>query len=381
MIYFMRSGMIKIRENKENCGNLAYMKADSKQSIIWRISLIAFGIDMLIVWFLSVMKTENHLPISKMLVLPMAILGALSLGGLCLNKLSVFLENNSKYLLPFFLACYGLLIYIISLSGRYEPVHDQQAVYQGALYFAGLSEEIQWSYFARCNNNVMPAVILGVIFRVGAAGGSLDPYYFAVFVNVLQILLTMYCMFKISKERNGIVGAWGAVIMLALFVPIIGHSKSLYTDSLSFCFGVVGFYLLQKNEKELNKIPYWLNNVLCGLLIGIGAAIKMTVFITIIAILLFGLIERNKKILCNTCFAFIIALGVIALCNQYTATLPCEEIRDSYGTPKVSYFMGIGIKGNGGYVDNQEYSATLNTIYGMEEKEAWSKQYIKENAD
>jgi hypothetical protein len=45
----------------------------------------------------------------------------------------------------------------------------------------------------------------------------------------------------------------------------------------------------------------------------------------------------------------------------------------------VSYFLGIGLKGNGGYVDNQEYSATLNTIYGLEAKKEWSDQYIREN--
>ena len=343
------------------------MKVDSKQNIIWRIFLVVFSIDMTFVWFFSVIKTENHLPASKMVLLPVVMLVILCLFALYINKSA-------------FLVGYGLLIYGIGLSGRCEPVHDQEAVYQGALYFSGLSEEINWPYFARCNNNIMPAVILGVIFRIGSIGCRLDPYYFAVFVNVLQVLLTMYCMFKMSKERNGIVGAWLAVIMLALFIPVIGHSKSLYTDSMSFCFGVVGAFLLLNSEKSKSKKHYWINSVLGGLMIGIGAAIKMTVLIAVISILLFSLLEKNKKLFCNTCIAFGVALSFIMFCNQYTTTLPCEEMRDSYGTPKVSYFMGIGMKGNGGYIDNQEYSASLNTIYGMAEKETWSRQYIKQNA-
>lgn len=356
------------------------MKVYSKQSIIWRIFLVIFGIDMTLVWFFGVIKTENHLPVSKMVLLPMVMLAILCLLGLYINKLAVFFEKKTKFLLPAFLVGYGLLIYGIGLSGRCDPVHDQEAVYQGALYFAGLSEEINWPYFARYNNNIMPAVILGIIFRIGAVGGRLDPYYFAVFVNMLQVLLTMYCMFKMSKERNGIVGAWLSVIMLALFVPIIGHSKSLYTDSMSFCFGVVGAFLLLNSEKSKIKKHYWINSVLSGLMIGIGAVVKMTVLITIIAIFLFSLLEKNKKLLRNTCIALGVTLSFIMLCNQYTTTLPCEKMRDSYGTPKISYFMGIGMKGNGGYVDNQEYSASLNTIYGMAEKETWSKQYIKQNA-
>lgn len=356
------------------------MKVESKQSIIWRIFLVVFSINMTLVWFFSVIKTENHLPVSKMVLLPMVMLVLLCLFGLHINKLAAILDKKTKFLLPAFLVGYGLLIYGIGVSARCNPVHDQEVVYQGALYFAGLSGEIDWSYFARYNNNIMPAVILGVIFRIGAVGGRLDPYYFAVFINMLQVLLTMYCMFKMSKERNGIVGAWLTIIMLALFVPVIGHSKSLYTDSMSFCFGVVGAYLLLNSEKMKGKKHYWINSVLSGLMIGIGAAVKMTVLITIIAIFLFSLLEKNKKLFCNTCIAFGVALSFIMLCNQYTATLPCEEMRDSYGTPKVSYFMGIGMKGNGGYVDNQEYSASLNTIYGMEEKEAWSRQYIKQNA-
>lgn len=356
------------------------MKAGNDQGVLWRIFFVVYGIAMILILGLSILETENHLPASKMIILPVIMFVTLYLFGLFLKRTETFLCEKSKFLLPVFLVSYGLLIYGIGLSGRCEPVHDQAAVYQGGLYFAGLSEEISWSYFARCNNNIMPAVILGFIFRIGALGGLVDPYYFAVFVNVLQVLVAMYCMFRLSKERNGIVSAWLTVIMLGLFVPIIGHSKSLYTDGMSFCFGIVAFYLFFKNGKEKNKIRYALNIVLCGLVIGIGAATKMTVLITIIAILVFSLFEKNKKLFLNTCIAFGIALSVIVLCNHYTTTLPCEELRDSYGAPSVSYFMGIGMKGNGGYIDNQEYSIHLNTIYGMEEKEAWTRQYIKENA-
>ena len=124
------------------------MKTDSKQSIIWRIFLVVFSIDMTFVWFFSVIKTENHLPASKMVLLPVVMLVILCLFALYINKLAVFLDKKTKFLLPAFLVGYGLLIYGIGLSGRCEPVHDQEAVYQGALYFSGLSEEINWPYFA-----------------------------------------------------------------------------------------------------------------------------------------------------------------------------------------------------------------------------------------
>lgn len=349
-----------------------------KGTILWQIFLLVFGFAMILVWMLCVCKTENHLPMDKMIFLPMIVLGFFSVFYIVQRrqeqKYIVRLQMLSSAAAPVFILLYGVLLYFMAIYGRCEPVNDQKAVWQGALYLAGLSEEISWEYFARCNNNVMPVVILSLIFRAGSLGGRVDPYYFAVLLNVLQVMLAMYCVFQLGKKRNTLFGAWLGLLLFGMyFLPIASHTLSFYTDAMSFSLGIAGFYLWESGRKG------WSRTGLTGLLFGLAAVVKITAMIPLIAMLGYTVITKEKKDLIRLSGALLFALSVFALCNYTTSLLPCEGLRDACGTPKVSYWVGIGLKGNGGYIDNQDYAAQLNTIYGMEEKAAWSAEYIREN--
>ena len=323
--------------------------------------LACFTMNLLFVLVASILKSENHLPASKMVILPTVIMLCFIIVGSMREKINLYLANkNSLFLVGMFL--YGFVLYLVAVSGRCVPVHDQEAVYQGALYFAGLSEEISWEYFARCNNNIFPALILGYVFKIGYLVGITDPYYFAVFVNVLQVLIAMYCVFRLCMHRNNVFSAWTSFLLLVLYVPIVGHTLSLYTDSMSFCFGIVCLYLWEKNCDETNKKLYWLKNILIGILMGIAATIKITSTIVVIALLIYSLLKKNRSMICKTICIILIAIFIIGICNYITTLLPCEQLRNSYGTPKLGYWIGIGLKGNGGYVDNQSYSIHLKTI-------------------
>ncbi len=70
---------------------------------------------------------------------------------------------------------------------------------------------------------------------------------------------------------------------------------------------------------------------------------------------------------------------VVVSVNVYEFTLPCESMRDAYGSSSITYWMNVGLKGNGGYVDNMEYCAQLDSIYGLDKKEAFSRQYLRDN--
>ena len=350
-----------------------------RQSILWRTFLAFFGVNIFAVFILCVAKPENNLPTSKLIILPSAILCAFVLLGLWQKGISVFLEKYTRLLFPMIMITYGIVLFLVSINSRSAPVHDQEAVYQGALYFAGLSEKISWEYFARCNNNIIPTVLLGIVFRIGSFGGRIDPYYFAVIVNIFQVLISMYCVFQLSKSRNGIFSAWISVIMRILYIPVVGHTLSLYTDSMSFCFAILGLYLWEIKTEIKSKWLYWGWNIFVGILMGLAASIKMTAAIVVIALLIYSCLEKTKKLILRSFTIILCTVSVILLAGYYTSQLPCENMLDSHGTPRLSYWLGIGIKGNGGYIDNQYYSEHLNTIYGMQQKEEWSRQYIKEN--
>ncbi len=352
---------------------------EKKQSFLWTIFLAIFSVNMLAVIMLCVLQTQNNLPVSKMVLLSPMFIAAWMILYFVLHKIQNLLEKVTPIALPAFFVIYGIVLYVLAITGRGNPVHDQEAVYQGALYFAGLSEDMPWEYFARCDNNTMPALILGGVFRIGSLGGIVDPYYFAVFLNVVQVLVSMYCLFRLSEVRNGVVSGWIAVLMLAGCVPIVGHTLIMYTDSMSFCFSILALYIWRFSKVEEKQKRSWFTYILIGVLLGVGGLIKMTALIAGVALLGYGILCANKQKIFGSIAIIVVSLVVITAGKTITKMLPCESMRDAYGLPSVSYFLGIGLKGNGGYVDNQEYSATLNTIYGLEAKKAWSDQYIREN--
>lgn len=358
------------------------MKNSAKTNLIWKIFLLFWGMNMISVFIISIVKPENNLPMSKMILLSAVFICLSGVMYLFKHKLEKILQTITPIAMPVFILVYGIVLYLFAIYGRCNPIHDQEAVYQGALYFAGLSDNISWEYFARCNNNIMPTIILGIIFRVGSIGGILDPYYFAALLNVIQVMISMYCLFNLGTKRNKLFSAWVGILLFAMyFLPIAGHSMSLYTDSMSFSFGIAGFYFWEKNRNEENMVKSWGNSFLLGVLFGIAAIIKITAVIPLIAIIGYHIIQKEKQSFPTILCSLAVCVLIFFSCNYFTTLLPSEGLRDAYGTPKLSYWVGIGMKGNGGYIDNQDYSIHLSTIYGMDEKSAWSNLYIQENLD
>ncbi|MCM1412635.1 MAG: hypothetical protein NC305_19145, partial [Lachnospiraceae bacterium] len=147
------------------------------------------------------------------------------------------LEKYHKILLPVFLFFYGVFLWIMCYHSRGIPVTDSASLNMGALYMAGLSEEISWTYFARWSNNIMPAVLLGGgIYRIGRLLGLEDVYYAALFANVLQVVIAMYCTFQICCRMSGKKKstAWLGMFLLGSYFAVFEHTQSLYTDAFSF---------------------------------------------------------------------------------------------------------------------------------------------------
>ena len=115
------------------------MKMKNK-SLLWTIFLAIFSVNMLTVIVLCVLQTQNNLPASKMLILPIAFICMWLFLYYVLHKMRNFVQQMTPIALPVFLFVYGLVLYVLALNGRGNPVHDQEALYQGALYFAGLSD-------------------------------------------------------------------------------------------------------------------------------------------------------------------------------------------------------------------------------------------------
>lgn len=360
--------------------------------LLWRGILIAFSIFLGTVLICCLPHTQNNLPLSRMLLLPALFLLFIIVAFPFFIRMDVLVKIPQSYLLTAFLLGYGILLFLCSVRLKCDPVGDSASVYAGALYMAGQTDTINWAYFARCNNNIVPMLYLSLLLRLGSFLGLSDGRDLVIFFNVIEVIISLYCVFRICQKdsKRGNATAWLGMLMLAVYFPILGHTQSTYTDAFSFCFGILSFYLWSRNADRYNakEETFYLflgKNLLIGMLFGLGTGLKATAMIPLLAIYAYfflakgirkGFAEslKNASLLLG-CFAVVFAL------HSYTATLPCEAMRDTYGTPSITYFIGIGLEGDGGYTMESEYYTGLAGITGMENKTAWSREYILSHLD
>lgn len=355
-----------------------------KKFSLMQFLYLTFCIDIAVVLYIGISDTQNNLPMNKMLIFPLTIVIIILTGIILISKLknSCFERLlTSKYTLFFSLFFYFILLTLISLFSKAIPDNDHYAVYKGALYMAGLTEESNWEYFARCDNNIIPMLLLSVIIRINQLLGFSKPYVLPVLLNSLQVTIAMYCIYKLldkrDKRKYSFVLPWVGMGFVIFFLPVIGHTQSVYTDAMSFSFGIVAYFVWTKAAQTTTRLKKLFLFCLSGFFWGVGAAIKMTVLISFIAVFcsstVYGKLKSKWK---HFLLVGIVIIAILLITREIANNQPCQELKDSHGLP-ATYWIGIGILGNGGYADNQEYSIHLNTIWGIREKADFSQRYIK----
>lgn len=352
---------------------------------VWKIFLAVFACagGFVLIW--CILDTQHNLPINRMLVLPILLaLGLITTLFFVAKKLNSFLEKYHKILFPMFFILYGIFLFGVSSYSRCIPMYDSASVYDIALHMAGLTEDVNWAYLARCSNNIIPTIYLSFLFRLGHLLQLKDVYYVAIFANTIQILLSLYCTFYICKKFShySYSAGWTGMLLLATYLPIISHTQSVYTDAFSFCFAIVAFYIWKNNqEKRQFKKRFHAVNLLVGILWGIGGGIKATVLIALVALSLYLLMFKGLKGLLQNALIFVGCLLTMVSLNIYASTLPCEPLKETYGAPTITYFIGIGMEGDGRFTMESEFLNKLYAIEGYENRADWAKQYIWENRD
>ena len=354
-------------------------------SVLWKIFLAAYAVLLTAVVVLCVMKTQENVPANLMTWYPFAgilLITVLSFLGV---KIEAFLEKYERYLLLIFFVLYTIVTVRVTLHSRSYPTNDSASLVSGAYYIAGLIEDMQWEYFARWSNNVMPMIFLGYIFRIATILKISDVYYLALALNIAQVVGALYCTFKLCKRfsKHSSVSGWLGMGMMAIYVPIWGYTQSLYTDAFSLGFGIIAFYIWLCNyEKRKSGWKFWVVNVITGLIWAIGYQIKATAAISLFAVLLYLVLYDNWKVLLKNMLCLLAPVLIIGvICSNYKKTLPTMEHQDTWAYPVIEYFIGLGLEADGSFRLDSEFFNTLGSIWGMEEKKAYARAFIMENID
>lgn len=339
-------------------------------------------------------KPQNNLVPSRMLLFTLVWLVLLAICRLVIRFLAARLEQ-AKVNIPklsnrgiLIYACvYGIFLYVISMLIRNEPITDYQSVYDAAWNLANGWDVTNWEYFARWTNNTSALTVLSFYMSLGLKLGMEDPYAFILGINVLYVVVALLSTYYVSLQmsRKSYEFAWITVVIYSLWTPIWSNTTSFYSDQLSFGLGIIGFALflyLAQNGKKCRIFGYFL----AGAIIGLGASIKVTGAIPLIAYFICNLVlflqnshtndKLSVKMKENMLFAvgFLVVLGGLSL---YNGRYPSAEMEHKIQMP-IEYWLTIGMNGDGSYATNEAFALELMNAENVDVRKAMCYEKMQE---
>ena len=391
---------------------------------------IVFTILTLGLLILSITRPQNYLSSARMGI-QTVIFATLFVGIVFLwKRFSPYILSSMKVFLPV-AAAYWILLYLISVihGNAYHVVGDYEILYISALEMADGQELSFTHYFMTYGNNVGPMLLLAGIFRLSHLVG-LNEFYPALFLSTLTVIGSIWAvgellsdgglLFSVNKVNCIFAGSEDCVfageknrsknmripvlVFTAFCLPLYVFTGAFYTDTLSFGLGVIAVALM---KLSLRKKKAWWLMIPAGVVTVLGAVWKITALIFIIAVAIVWLISllsgkkknvKNKKKKADikeeikeentednkiwkktAVYALTVAVFAILVFAIFHS-IPIYKDAKQYSNPTTAW-LALGMRGNGSYSENVEFSDAVNELSSKEEKNAYIKAYMKEHAN
>lgn len=259
---------------------------------------------------------------------------------------------------------------------RYAPLYDIRSLYDGGIEWAETGTFASfYDYFSCYFNNFGGLYFFSLLFRAAKLFGISDYFMTATLANALLSSATIWVSGAAAKKLAGVRGQMMMYVFFLCSPPFYFIAPSFYTDALSMLFPVLIYwlYLLAKEEERRSRrIVLYL---LAGLAAAVGIALKPTVAIVCIAILIDALFSWNwKRILAMMLtVAVIAAAGSMLLTHIVSGHLDPEKVREM--RMPVWHWVMMGLTGNGIYNGGDENFTKSFT--DPEEKNKALQQEIK----
>lgn len=236
-------------------------------------------------------------------------------------------------------------------------------------------------YFTVCPNNAPLTLIFAALMWVAVKFGLAVPYvvlpYFNAVLLNLSAFVTVLCVRKLTRNSMARMFALVVSIVWLAFSPYITYP---YSDTFSILFPVLSLLLYLSVQKPFVK---WL---LISLLCFFGAAIKPTVLIVLIALIVLGVFEflskRNDKDWWKRGIAIAAALMLGAIPGQAFQKAATAYLAGSAVPEKqlsLTHYLMLGMNGTtyGGHsTDDVAFSQSFPTLAERESanlQRAWER--------
>ena len=235
---------------------------------------------------------------NPLFVLPLTVFIALVLIYIYrrIDKYSDIIQKHFTKLLGALLVIILAAQIVVGLHLRFTPIYDMGSIYFGGLTLAETGELGKYTeYFGMFSNNLGGLGVFTALAWFCKLFAIEDLYAVAVVFNSLSLCAGLGCAALSARKLLGTPAAIFSLVAVMLLPSFYTFGATIYTDVLSLPFAACSLwaYLCAKQEGGLCKRTVCA--IACGVLLAIGASIKGTVAILVLAYAIDLLLSGIKK--------------------------------------------------------------------------------------
>lgn len=279
---------------------------------------------------------------------------------------------------PCFIAALFAVQIALGYLMQYTPSGDNFMLYNGSMTLADdgcLDANPDFGlYLARFSNQWGFLLILSLLRRLFTLLGISSFFMPLVVVQAVLYALAVAACASTAQLLGGVRARARVLVLLAASLPLYLAAGVLYTDTFSAPFAVFALNLALRAARAQTARGRLLFALCTGVAVFLGAQIKMTVFIVLIAAAIVWLLSL-RPLRAGACILLsgAVALGGTAMVHSYMlGNVIDPEVYAQHNTPAIHWVMMSIPTGNNPYGGmSQDYALT----WGMMEEGA-SRQEV-----
>lgn len=230
---------------------------------------------------------QNRSLLSNLVLYPVALAGIAVLFSLCNRPFTVF---SKTWQISLLFLCTLAVQFLVARTCWYHLGWDPGTVHAAAEEIARGLPITDRDYFISCPNNAPLTVLLSVPLWIAIKAGLAVPYVVLPYLDAVVLngtaLLCVLCVQRLTE--NGMARLLSLTISIG-WIALSPYIIFPYTDVYAIFFPVAAFYLYLTMRRPV--LRWFFISLLCFL----GAAIKPTVLIFLIALLILSLCQLVSR--------------------------------------------------------------------------------------
>jgi len=302
--------------------------------------------------------------ITAVLVMPLLI------RGWRLTQEMKISEKAVRWIMVAFITLSTILQLYMGNRLRFTPMWDPEAIFDGARMWAltgsldhhSIFHGTYTRYFAMFSNQWGSTFLFRWVFWVFNLFGGTDFHIPALVWNVALVQVMVFSLYAAAKRLKGPGAGLFVLFLLGAFLPFHFFGAVYYTDTLSMPFVAIAFSLYLRGKDELDLRKKLLTFIACGFVVAVGAAIKFTAVIVLIAIVIDYLLVKEKqgflpRLLC--CISAVaVTIIVMGSFTMYMNRVIGDEMIDHHRVPRAHWVM-MGLN-HYGFYNSHDYDFTMS---------------------